>query len=261
MAPKRTFELTVGDSDQSPKKSRHSLSNDDHEPPQKRRMISMPHTPLPNRFSRVHTIPRTPFTGTPYPTRPSDSPSNPFGRKRTQVLAHSLPPPTSFSQHLPLRFQFVRPGVSPRLGGIYRVVQVPLSYTFAQLRCLIAFLFGAGFGDEREDRHLFEVKKKLSLYSQMYKPGQIKSGFTAVKLSTARDPCRYRPEVDEDALSTVDCQSSPQQSEGDTGDFSEDADEGEGWTWEPEEDYTLGHAWSRGGDLSRGVIYVRRFFL
>ncbi|KAG5642610.1 hypothetical protein DXG03_002508, partial [Asterophora parasitica] len=252
LAMKRTLELAVTDGEQA-------LVNDDHEPPAKRRMTSAPHTPLPSR----HSFPthQTPFTaGTPYPSRPLDSPTNPLGRKRTQVLAHSLPAPTSFSKHLPLRFQFVRPGVSPRMGGIYRVVQVPLSYTFIQLRCLIAFLFGGGYADEREDRHLFEFQKKIVIYAQTYRPGQIRSGYTAVKLSSARDPCRYRPEVDEDSL----CDDESSKPEGGEDFAADDTDEGEGedpgWTWELEEEYTLGHAWSRGGDLTRGIIYVRLTF-
>ncbi|KAF8067877.1 hypothetical protein FPV67DRAFT_1162912 [Lyophyllum atratum] len=254
MAPKRTLELAATDSDHN---DEHSLSTDDREPPAKRRMTSIPHTPLPTRhFSK----PQTPFTGTPYPSRPLDSPSNPVGRKRTQALVHSLPAPSSFSKHLPLRFQFVRPGASPRMGGIYRVVQVPLSYTFVQLRCLIAFLFGGGYGDEREDRHLFEVKKKIVLYAQTYKPCQIRSGYTSNRLSTSRDPCRYRPEVDEDAL--WDDDATTRKPEDDTENTAEeDTDEGEGgeddpgWTWEAEEEFTIGHTWSRGGDLSRGIIY------
>ncbi|GLB39189.1 hypothetical protein LshimejAT787_0603510 [Lyophyllum shimeji] len=258
MVLKRTLELAGDNSEDAYHNDEHSLSNDDCEPPAKRRMTALPQTPLPRRLS--FPTPRTPWTGTPYPARPRDSPSNPVGRKRPRTLVHSLPPPTSFSKHLPLRFQFVRPGVSPRMGGIYRIVQVPLSYTFVQLRCLIAFLFGGGHGDEREDRHLFEVKKKIVLYAQTYKPGQIRSGYTATRLSSARDPCRYRPQVDEDAL--LDDEGTEEKSWNDVERvLEEDTDEGEGndedpsWTWEPEEEFTVGHAWSRGGDLSRGIVY------
>ncbi|KAG5650262.1 hypothetical protein H0H81_000132 [Sphagnurus paluster] len=255
MAPKRTLELAIRDSEEA---SLDNEQQDIREPPMKRRMTSIPLTPLPTRSFQ---IPQTPFTGTPLPARPLDSPTNPVGRKRTQVLTHSLPAPTSFSQHLPLRFQLVRPNVSPRMGGIYRIVQVPLSYTFVQLRCLIAFLFGGGYGDKSEDRHLFELKKKISLYAQTYKPGQIRTGFTTVRLSTARDPCRYRPEVEEDSLRDDNAGT---QSRGATeSNVEEDTDEGEGeddgetssWTWQLEEEYTLGHFWPRGGDLASGVIY------
>jgi len=247
MAPKRTLDLAVAD---DKRRSDNNALRDDSEPPNKRRMLSIPYTPL----VLIKSTPSTPFTGTPFPSRPLDSPSNPFGRKRTLALTRSLPPPTSFSKHLPLRFQFIRPELSPRLGGVYRVVQVPLSYTFVQLRCLIAFLYGAGCRNETEDRHLFEIQKKINMYSQTYKPFQIRSGFTAVKLSTARDPCRYRPEADEDALFADDDR---KPSAGGSKVGAEEADESDGWTWQPEEEYTLGHVWSKGGDPTRGIVYVR----
>ena len=101
---------------------------------------------------------------------------------------------------------------------------------------------------------MFEIQKKISLYSQTYKPFQIRSGFTSVKLSTARDPCRYRPDVDEDALFADDAR---KPSEDDPKVGAEEADEGNGWTWQPEEEYTLGHVWPKGGDPTRGIIYVR----
>lgn len=223
MAIKRSLELSGADDE-------HSLSAAVHEPPPKRRLLSTP---------KRH----------PLPFRPLDSPSNPFGRKRTHALTRSLPAPTSFSKHLPLRFQLVRPGLSPRLGGTHRIVQVPLSYTFVHLRCLIAFLYGEGYAPPQQDRHLFEVQKRLVMYSPTYKPGQIRSGVTTVKLSSARDPCRYRPEVDEDAFMTQSDASGEDSP-------AEDAEETEGWVWEAEEHFTLAHAWPRGGDLARGIVYV-----
>ncbi|KAG6877986.1 hypothetical protein C0993_001191 [Termitomyces sp. T159_Od127] len=250
MALKRNFGLAVGSND-----GPHvGINHDDDEPPVKRRLSSVPRTPFSERSSLP--VAQTPFTGTPYPSRPLDSPTNPLGRRRLQNLTHTLPPPTSFRKHLPLRFQFVRPGVSPRMGGIYRVVQVPLSYTFVHLRRLIAFLYGGGIGEELEDRHLFEVKKKMMMHAITYKPGQIKHGFTAVKLSTARDPCRYKPEGDEN---TVDDDS--MQGEDKTvpsqviSDSEESGDEEPSWKWELEEEFTLGHVWSKGIDLSAGIIY------
>ncbi|KAG6813053.1 hypothetical protein H0H92_014325 [Tricholoma furcatifolium] len=245
MAPKRTFEF-VANSDEKVL----DAVNDDGEPPAKRR-FTLPQTPQSQRASSSTSV-QTPFTSTPLPSRPFDSPTNPLGRKHTRTLIHSLPAPTKFTRHLPLRFQFVRPGVSPRMGGIYRIVQVPLSYTFVHLRRLIAFLFGDGFGDEREDRHLFEVKKKVSLYSLTYKPGQIKEGITAFKLSTARDPCRYKPELEEDALEDDEIiEDNPQANS----DADEVAEEEPAWTWELEESFTLGNVWSRGLDLGLGIIY------
>ena len=209
----------------------------------------------------------TPYT--PYPLRPSDSPSNPFGRKRTQRLIKSLPPTTSFSKHIALRFQFVRraPNISPRQGGVYRIVQVPLNYTLVHLKCLIAFLFNTPASYHRNgaingtnDDHLFEVKSKVTMYSPLYKPGQIRSGHTTVKLSNVHDPCRWRSQYgygndsEEDELDD---------SEEDREEVNEDGDEigpeeeQDDWKWEDEEDYTLGHVWPGGLDIHRGLIYVR----
>ena len=211
--------------------------------------------------------PRTPYT--PYPLRPSDSPSNPFGRKRTQNLIQSLPPTTSFSKHIALRFQFVRraPNISPRHGGVYRIVQVPLNYTLVHLKCLIAFLFDTPASYHRNgtihgtnDDHLFEVKSKVTMYSPLYKPGQIRSGHTTIKLSNVRDPCRWRShygygnDSEEDELDD---------SEEDKVKVNEDSDEvgpeeeQDDWKWEDEEDYTLGHVWPSGLEIHRGLIYVR----
>jgi hypothetical protein len=96
-------------------------------------------------------------------------PSNPFGN----ALNDSSTP----CQHLALRFQLVRCGVGPKQGGAYCTVQVPQSYTFTHLRCLIAFLFGVrSHGGGPEDEHLFEIKKKVALYSARHKPVQIKVG-------------------------------------------------------------------------------------
>jgi hypothetical protein len=250
MALKRTLEFAVED-------DVHDLTNDDQEPPTKRRHFSVPQTPLPKSSYSNPNSSTTPTPFTPYPSRPFDSPSNPFGRKRIRALAHTLPPPTSFSKHLPLRFQLVRPGMHARLGGVYRVVQVPLSYTFIHLRCLIAFLFGGGYSVDSEDRHLFEVKKRVIVYNQTYKPCQIKSGVTVAKLSSVRDPCRYRPEGDEDALADATGDAN-EEGEEDASEVenTEDTEECEGWIWAEEEDFTLAHAWPRGGDLARGIIYV-----
>lgn len=88
--------------------------------------------------------PRTPFSV------PSDSPTNPFGLNRS-LAALGLPPKTSFSKHITLRFQLIehctttRP-IRPRRvekGGIYRVVQVPTNYSFRHLHKLILFLFAS----------------------------------------------------------------------------------------------------------------------
>lgn len=89
------------------------------------------------------------------------------------------------------------------------------------------------------------------MYSAGYKPGQIKTGKTWAKLSSARDPCRYRPEGDEDD------EGAPEDDEGLTGEVEEVVEEEEeDWEWEAEEEFTLAHAWPWGGDLERGIVYV-----
>lgn len=92
------------------------------------------------------------FPSTPYAySIPSDSPSNPFGLKRT-LAALTLPRATGFGKHLPLRFQLAHEDKkgkgkaqakepSADLDGVYRIVQVPTNYTFRHLHKLILFLF------------------------------------------------------------------------------------------------------------------------
>ena len=60
---------------------------------------------------------------------------------------------------------------------MFRIVKVPQSYTFTYLRCLIAFIFEVrSCGGGPEDEHLFEIKKKVALYSARHKHGKIKVG-------------------------------------------------------------------------------------
>lgn len=93
------------------------------------------------------------------------------------------------------------------------------------------------------------------MYSPLYKPGQIRSGHTTVKLSNVRDPCRWRSQYgyandsEEDELND---------SEEDREEVNEDGESAEEDSkWEDEEDYTLGHVWPEGLDVHRGLIYVR----
>lgn len=233
-------------------------------PPQKRRLTSFPYS-SPSTSS-------TPFTSpyNIYHPPPSDSPTNPFGRIRKLALTSNLtlPRATSFSKHLPLRFQLVRPNTAEDGEGVYRIVQVPLNFTFRHLHKLLLFLFGAGNNNRgkpttkprrsttrsqaRDTKrkhsasslktgHLFEVHDSMRMHKGPLRPGQIKSARAWAKLSSVRDPLRYR-RLDEEV--------------------NADAEDGEGegddeWIWEAEEDFTLGHVWPEGGDLSRGVTYVR----
>lgn len=143
------------------------------------------------------------------------------------------------------------------LGGVCRIVQVPLSYTFVHLRCLISFLFdGPGSGTRgrivEDHDHLFEIKKEVERYSVTYKPGQIKKGRTWAKLSSTRDPCRWRAEENE-----IDEDDDIDEAEEAGRDFGEGDDE---WEWKDEEDFTLAHAWPDGLNESRGIVYVSLIF-
>ncbi|EAU81418.1 hypothetical protein CC1G_05248 [Coprinopsis cinerea okayama7 len=253
------------------------VSDDDDDAPlpnsspvkKRARHASFPSTPHPSKTRNLFMTPthnRVLQQLTPYPINGAqDTPSNPFGRKRIQSLIRSLPPVTSFRHHLPLRFQFIRKDIPYGQGkeGVYRIVQVPLSYTFVHLRCLIAFLFGVEVGERRrvdikgkgkaleeEDDHLFEVKKDIVQSDAEDKPGHIKSGRTWAKLSSTRDPCRWKAEeMDVDEEEDVD--------DADEGSRASVApDEEEDWQWKDEEDFTLHNAWHDGLNLKRGIVYT-----
>jgi hypothetical protein len=176
---------------------------------------------------------------------------------------------------LPLRFQLIRPDGDGRShtnkDGVYRVVQVPLTYTLGHLRKLIKFVFqpakesemggsyrfrhaarhasiplytghtvsssskgkqpASDFGPE--PGHLFEVQKDI----EISRSGEITSGKTTVKASTTRDPYHYPGNGSEGSLL--------------------DAEDGEDevWQWEAEEDFKLSQLWAPGGDLEKGIIY------
>ncbi|KZT02122.1 uncharacterized protein LAESUDRAFT_763064 [Laetiporus sulphureus 93-53] len=82
-----------------------------------------------------------------YPT-PSDSPSNLFSFKHS-LVALTIPQLTRFGQHLALHFQLVYDPprneadrtLKNQLHNVYRIVQVPKSYTLRHIHHLILFLF------------------------------------------------------------------------------------------------------------------------
>ncbi|THH18852.1 hypothetical protein EW146_g2209 [Bondarzewia mesenterica] len=245
--------------------------------PAKRPYLVTPLKPksTPRASSSVLSTPYTPYT--PYSVSiPSDSPTNPFGFKhRSQKL--TLPKSTSFSKHLALRFQIVKspelpvfrqPPPRPKFGpqriqddqvlpydeqGIYRIVQVPLSYNFRHLHKLILFMFNGDPNPKSASRsptkpgYLFEAQDKVIMCDQLEKPGQIEKSRTWAKLSRAQDPY-YSAQSIMDLVETAE-----------QADALKDAFdvEGDDWRWEGEEDFTIGHVWTtRGGDLDHAIIYV-----
>jgi hypothetical protein len=244
----------------------------------KRRQLSRPLPPS-SPFTSTSSLLATPSTPCSIRnwTVPSDSPANPFGRIQRLTATTTLPRPTSYSKHLPLRFQLVRPDGDGRSNankdGVYRIVQVPLSYTLGHLRKLIKFVFqpanekemgglynfrcaarhssislrprrpapSASKGKEPaldfdpEPGHLFEVQKCVVTS----RPGEIQSGKTWVKASTARDPYHYPGNGAEGSL------------------LNAEDGEDESWQWEAEEDFKLSQLWAPGGDLEKGIVYVR----
>ncbi|KAK0449605.1 uncharacterized protein EV420DRAFT_777876 [Desarmillaria tabescens] len=216
--------------------------------------------------------PRTPRTSYPFlpsssrsskcsQSRPLDSPSNPFGRKRTVALLNTLPSVTPLDQHVHLRFQFIRPGTRREAEGVYRIVRVPLSYTFQHLRCLISFLFGGDHEDthkmvdmdqyEDEERgHFFEVRKRIVMYQPKYRQATIRTGEPWIRLSSAKDPYRYKADwdFDDDEDGESVCGSEVQEPQ---------EDEEDAWRWEAEDELTLANLWPEGEhpDLDRGIIY------
>ncbi|KAI0318804.1 hypothetical protein OF83DRAFT_898311 [Amylostereum chailletii] len=231
-------------------------------PSKRPHLLSTPAKSTPGSSSSVYS--------TPYAySVPSDSPSNPFGFKRTaQKLV--LPKATSFSRHLPLRFQLAsapdlapppepsRPPRRDRRGrvihydqeGTYRIVQVPLSYTLRHLRHLILFLFN---GDPtlhpppptpENPGYLFEAQRDVAMYAETHRPGCIKRGKTFIKASTVQDPYYSSQSIMDlvENSESIDMLEDP---------FLDDDE----WTWEGEEDVTLKTVWPDGADLNRGIIY------
>ena len=90
-----------------------------------------------------------------------------------------------------------------------------------------------------EPGHLFEVQKHIVIS----RPGEIKTGKTFVKASTTRDPYHYPGNGAECSL--LDAENG----------------EDETWRWEAEEDFKLSQLWAPGGDLEKGIIYVRLSYL
>lgn len=221
---------------------------------------------------------------------PKDSPSNPFGLKRS-LIALELPPPTSFSQHRTLRFQILDKGKRvgrDTPGGVFRVVQVPLSYTFRHLHKLILFLFATDI----EINQMPSIKRamkgktvggtrKRSASSAAGNSGAKSKGkgkaraewgghWFEIMQNVVMGPAATKPGVIGGRSKTWIKASSirdrrlfkdvfgPQGfSEDDSPNpLDEDEPENGAWKWEAEDDLTLGTVWPEGPSLDKGIIYV-----
>jgi hypothetical protein len=232
-------------------KRARSLSPVSPETPPKRRRVSSAVS-----FNYPY-LPSSPGE-TPYPHRPSDSPSNPFGRKRTTAIKSCLPERTSFGKHLPLRFQFFPAGTTrPDDVDVHRITQVPLNYTFAHLRCLIHFLFGGENGvkmpspdeDEESGGHLFQVMKNVERDPL---GRRIVKGLAWARLSNTDNPYLYKRDWEVDISDFED---------EDEDDAAADAKPAkEEVRWEAEEDMRLESVWGGKEPRLHGIVYVCFFF-
>ncbi|KAI0371237.1 hypothetical protein BV20DRAFT_1112621 [Pilatotrama ljubarskyi] len=242
-------------------------------------------------LSTPYSLPyfRSPYTQ----TIPHDSPSNPFGLNRA-LRALTLPRPTGFSKHIVLRMQLVSTadptGARSRRTSPsdtpYRIVQVPLNYSFRLLHMLLLFLFASDArlrirrrkraptrdlrtreassssrkpkspsetsenGPEAHgEGHLFEVFEGIRIYTNTYRPGVIKSGTGKLyaRLSSTRERKLFPDDQPAHAVDDVF---------GDGGMAEENGDEDEdGWDWEAEDDFLLSNVWTDGPNLKKGIIY------
>lgn len=159
----------------------------------------------------------------------------------------------------------MRNDISLKKGGVHRIVRVPMNYTFAHLRSLVAWLFNTPASYHHDsaanEDYLFEVKNKVTVYDARYKPGQIRFGSTFVKVSNVRDPARWSSAYgfadEEDELSDT-CEEDTELQDGASQSVTDEDDD---WKWADEEDFTLGHAFPTGIDPEIAIIYVCSFFL
>jgi hypothetical protein len=226
-------------------------------------------SPAPKRH-RVSSSSYSNFSISPlFTSIPSDSPSNPFGRKRTISL--NLPPVTGFGKHLPLRFQFVDPNSRWKQDreGIYRIVQVPLTYNFTHLKYLIFYLFGGQYGLEDRDGselgHSFHVVKGVTMWNQRYRLGMVRKSEPWICLSSAKDPYRYKKEWDYKLRFEEEGDEDEGAREEEESCDGQDDDDEEPVKWEAEEDFTLAHIWSwnkdKRPDDKFAIIYVCGIFI
>ncbi|KAL1941707.1 hypothetical protein VTO73DRAFT_6707 [Trametes versicolor] len=270
-------------------------------PASKRRYLSSIAGSSPSTSVSCLSTPYTlPYFRSPYSESiPHDSPSNPFGLNRA-LRALTIPRPTGFSKHIVLRLQLVStadPAARPRKISVsdapYRIVQVPLNYSFRLLHMLVLFLLASDarlrvrrrkrVGNhvlrsrapsashkpkdvadnledppEAQDGHLFEVYENVRLYTNTYRPGVIKDGTGKLyaRLSSTRERKLFPDGPVGRADNDVFGGASITQSDVGTMDSTADEDdEEEGWDWEPEDDFLLSSVWTDGPSLKKGIIY------
>ena len=122
--------------------------------PSKRRFLSQSMAPSSSPStsrSTPYTLPRQPSCSPWALATPHDSPSNPFGLNRS-LRALTLPRPSGFGKHIVLRLQLVSTVDAPRSRGgpsrrytdaPFRIVQLPLNFSFRLLHMLILFVFAS----------------------------------------------------------------------------------------------------------------------
>ncbi|KAI1798036.1 hypothetical protein LXA43DRAFT_1088185 [Ganoderma leucocontextum] len=268
--------------------------------PSKRRFLSMAPSSSPSTSrSTPYTLPRQPSCSPWAFATPHDSPSNPFGLNRS-LRALALPRPSGFGKHIVLRLQLVSTADAPRTRGgpsrrhteaPYRIVQLPLNYSFRLLHMLILFVFASDArlrvkrkrrvfsppspigrknkgkvrskdegkdeeGDDEEgigEGHLFEVLNDISVCSMAgMRPGQIRAG--TGKLYARLSSARERKlftDPDDDDEDNVFAGASAKH----TTPLAGVENDEEGWVWEAEDDFMLSNVWSDGLDLKKGIIY------
>lgn len=266
-----------------------SASSSPPMPPSKRQSFLAGPIPPPT-FRSAFPVPSSPWAS----SVPHDSPSNPFGLNRS-FKALALPRASGFGKHMVLRMQLVSQiesrSRSRRLTteAPFRIVQVPLNYSFRLLHELILFLFASDaalrvrrrrrvfspsliphqppprtrkpkaelevFGESpvKEEGHVFEVFDDVHVYALSYRPGVIKagSGKLYAKLSSARERRLFPASSDDDEEDGDVFGSTAMKLP-----TSEDEDE---WDWEAEDDFMLSNVWTDGIDLKKGIIYVCRY--
>lgn len=105
--------------------------------------------------------------------------------------------------------------------------------------------------EDEERGHFFEVRKKIVMYQPKYRQATIRSGEPWIRLSSAKDPYRYKADwdFDDDKDGESVCGSEEEQEPSE--------EEEDPWRWEAEDELTLANLWpdAKHPDFDRGIIY------